>query len=221
MNYSSISNFGPNTVSEVNNPLSYCMNNNADQQFLHGSSSYTLGQYSKPCQIFMSEYCSQGWDGFCEKASQNNNSSFPNQVLESCPCSNCPNEINGHRPTAGQILIHNTAARKYLVHMYNGEVKSELFDPNVPTSPRISYYVPDTKSCFTRMIPVYAVDPKTIDNDIVMDKILAEPGIFPVGLINIYNTMKKHNTLKDLKGTKLGNFYNNVKFFKDKGGLGI
>lgn len=221
MNYSKISDFGPNTVSEVNNPLSYCMTNQLDQKFLHGSSASVLGKYGSQCQLFMSEYGAQKWDHFCEIASRDANISFPNTVLESCLCSSCPNEIDGRPTTAGDIFVHNVASRKYLVHMYNGKIASKPFDVNVASSPMISYYTPDSSQCSNPMIPVYAVNPKTIDEDIVMDKILAKPGIWKIGLINIYNTMKRAGTLKDLNGTKLGNFYNTFNFFKAKGGIGV
>ena len=50
-------------------------------------------------------------------------------------------------------------------------------------------------------------NPKTIDNDIVMDKILAKPQIAIDILINIYNNMKASNMIDDLKNTKLGNYF--------------
>ena len=67
--------------------------------------------------------------------------------------------------------------------------------------------------------PVYTVNPQTIDDDVVMDKLLAKPNIAPVLLINIYNTMKRRNTLSKLHGTKLGLFYNTNSYFKQKGGI--
>jgi hypothetical protein len=218
MNYSTISKIGPNISQPVNNPLSYCLNNQIEQGFLHGPSAFTLGENSKECQIFLSEYCSAGWDNYCETASQNSNRSFPNQMPASCQSS--PPEVNGHRTTQGEMLIYNTASRKYLVHMYGGELVSEQFDPNVATSPMISYYSPNY-TISSSMVPVYAVNPAIIDNDHVMDKLLMNPAIAPNILINIYNTMKKNNTLSQLHGTKLGTFYNIVPFFRNMGGLGV
>jgi hypothetical protein len=63
------------------------------------------------------------------------------------------------------------------------------------------------------------VDPKTIDSDPVMDKLLARPIIGINILTNIYNTMKRYGTLAQLKGTKLGNFYNHNRYFRAKGGV--
>lgn len=208
--YSNISKFGSNAYSPVNNPLTYCLNDTMDQRFLHGGQSDTLGQYSRSCQLFMSEYCSDKWDNFCEVASKNTNRNVPNQAEA------CSRDIGYRNMTAGEILIHNTASRKYLTNMNNAVKKYEPFDPTVATSPMISFWVSDN-SC----IPEYSVDPKKIDSDIVMDKILAKPIIAMNILINVYNTMKRNNTLSGLNGTKLGRFYNLHPYFKDKGGLGL
>ena len=215
--YASISGFGSNAHSEVNNPLTYCLNNNMDQRFLHGGNADTYGQHSRPCQLFMSEYCANGWDSFCEAASLNTNSWTPNNMQ----CSLLSGDVAYRGLVAGEVLIRNTAARKYLVKMLGAVKKYEPFDPTVPTSPLISYWVPDDgcplcNSCGT---PVYAVDPKTIDSDPVMDKLLAKPGIAPTIMVNIYNTMKRLGTLKELKGTKLGYFYTVHPYFKAKGGV--
>ena len=217
MNYSSISNFGSNAHSEVNNPLTYCLNNNMDQRFLHGSNADTYGQHSKGCQLFMSEYCANGWDNFCEAASQNTNSWVPNNMQ----CCLLGGDVACRGLNAGEILIHNTAARKYLVKMLGAKKTYEPFDPNVPTSPLISYWVPDNGCALNNScsVPVYSVDPNKIDNDKVMDKLLAKPGIAPVILINIYNTMKRQGHLKKLIGTKLGHFYMTQPYFKAKGGI--
>lgn len=216
MNYSTISDFGPNVPQEVNNPLTYCMNNQIEQGFLHGPDAVNLGEHSRSCQIFMSEYAAQKWDAYAEKASQNTNQSFPNQMPGSC---GCPLYVNGHRITQGQILIYNTAARKYIVHMHGGRVVSEMFDVNVPTSPMISYYVP--ADCHGTTNASYEVNPNIIDEDPVMDKLLMTPQIAPDILINIYNTMKRKGTLKNLQGTKLGKLYGIIPYFKSRGGLGL
>ena len=212
MNYSSISNFGSNAKSPVNNPLTYCIMNNMDQRFLHGGHADTLGQHSKSCQLFLSEYCANKWDGFCELASKNTSIHYPNNAQS---CTNT-GDTACRNMTAGESLIYNTAAVKYLIKMHNAHKKFEPFDPTVPTSPMISYWVSD--NCAAG-VPEYAVDPKVIDKDIVMNKILAKPIIALNILINIYNTMKRYGTLSKLKGTKLGAFYNSHPYFKSKGGV--
>lgn len=207
--YKSISKFGPNEYSDVNNPLTYCIGNNMDQRFIHGSMAPVNGNNSTQCQLFMSDYCAVGWDGFCELESKNTSTSFPVQppggVIDNSLCMG----------KAGDLLIANTAARKYLIKMHNATEKYQPFDPTVPNSPMIRYWVSNSGS----EIPEYAVDPKKIDDDVLMDKILEDPNIALHILINIYNTMKRHGTLSELKRTKLGIFYNNHPYFKQKGGV--
>ena len=103
--------------------------------------------------------------------------------------------------------------------MHNAHKKFEPFDPTVPTSPMISYWVSNNCSYSNTGVPEYSVDPKKINNDPVMKKILSKPNIAFNILINIYNTMKRYGTLHELKETKLGKFYNKHPYFKAKGGL--
>jgi hypothetical protein len=197
--YKSVSDFGLTEMSLSNHPLTYCIGNTLDQRFLHGGNPDLYGSNSRQCQNFMSDYCASGWDNFCESESQNQERSLVSQ-----------------NHNAGELLIANTAARKYLINMHNAVEKLEPFDPTVANSPMIRYWVND---CGGNKIPEYAVDPLTIDNDILMDKILANPKIALHILINIYNTMKRHGTLSGLKTTKLGTFYNSHQYFKEKGGV--
>lgn len=209
--YKSISKFGSNEYSDVNNPLTYCVGNNMDQRFIHGSMAPVNGNNTSQCQLFMSDYCAEGWDAFCELESKNTSTSYPVQspvdVTDSSLCMG----------KAGDLLIANTAARKYLLKMHNATEKYEAFDPNVANSPMIRYWV--SNSCSGSGVPEYAVDPKKIDDDVLMDKILENPNIALNILINIYNTMKRHDTLFELKRTKLGKFYNSHPYFKEKGGV--
>lgn len=203
--YANIKTFGQNKESlEVENPLSYCINWTVDQAFLHSGNSAIYGQYSKPCQSFLSDYCADKWDKFCEVASQNKNISYPNQLNHNVG-------VNVGL-AAGDILIRNTASKKYLISMSGNCVqKFQPFDPTVANSPMISYWdsvgceegVCSTNAC----IPKYAVDARTIDEDIVMDKLLNKPSIAMDILLNIYNTMKENNTLHTLQGTKIGKFF--------------
>ena len=136
--YRRISNFGSNMMSpEVNDPLTYCLNNQMDQRFLHGGHADTMGQYSKPCQLYMSTYCANKWDAACEMASRNMERSYPDQSISlglGSPGVAC------RGLTAGESLVKNTAARKYLHKMHNASMRHEPFDPTVPTSPMISYW---------------------------------------------------------------------------------
>jgi|UniRef100_A0A6C0CZS9 hypothetical protein len=210
--YRNLINFGSNSYVPTNDPLTYAINDEMDQRFVHGMSSPdTIGQHGKASQAYLSDYCAEKWDNFCELASYNTNRSYPNNLQ---PCE-APSAV-ALGLNAGEILIYNTASKKYLKKMLNCKKKYESFDPNVPNSPMISYWVSNNCNYTSSCIPVYAVDPKTIDNDIVMDKILEKPAIAMDILINIYNTMKREGTFSQLKGTKIGNFYNTNKYFKAK-----
>lgn len=213
--YKSVSSFGPNAYSPVNNPLTYCIGDNMDQRFLHGGNATIYGQHSRPCQLFLSQYCADKWDDFCELASRNVSVSYPDQFAD---CTNS-GVVACKGATAGEALVYNTASRKYLVNMHGAHKKWEPFDPTVATSPMISYWVSDNCSYSNCGTPEYAVNPKEIDNDPVMNKILMKPQIAMNILINIYNTMKRKGTLSGLKGTRLGQFYNSHQYFKSKGGV--
>ena len=123
------------------------------------------------------------------------------------------------RLNSGQQLIYNTAQKKYLKKMYNCILKSEPFDPNVATSPLVSYWVPSNTTNSYKCIAEYAVDPKTIDADPVMAKMLTEPLFYSDILINIYNTMKKDGTLGQLDGTALGTYFSRAPMMAIQGGL--
>ena len=123
----------------------------------------------------------------------------------------------------GEILVRNTAQEKYLVAMSNNCQRAyEPFDPTVANSPLISTWVPMGNGCNNQgncetsntCIPIYAVDAKTIDDDPVMNKVLDKPYIAMDLLVNIYNNAKASNTLRDLKGTRIYNFFMSKPFQK-------
>jgi len=211
--YATISNFGSNQYDPTNNPLTYYLSTDLDNLFMHGGHSQKIGKYSKAGQSYMAEYCAAGWDSFCEAGSCDTNRSFPNN-LENCG-------FGGDTAclglTQGEILIKNTAAKKYLTEMLNCVCEEQPFDPTVASSPMYKEWV---KTSHKPCVPIYEVNPLTIDNDVVMDKILTKPMIAPVLLLNIYNTMKRKGTLPHLNGTKLGNYYNTNRMFSSMGGTG-
>ena len=211
--YNRISNFGQGVSNlPVNNPLTYCLSQSLDNDFMHGAIGNTIGPYSKNCQNFMSQYCANNWNNICEVASDNQEISYPNN-LQSCRTNN---SIGCKNLTAGEILIQNTATKKYLVEMFGGcRLEYEPFDPTVASSPLISYWV-NGCGCNSqgndKCVPSYEVDPKTIDSDPVMNKILAKPIIALSILINIYNTANRKRTLDNLKGTKIYNLFMSTPF---------
>lgn len=212
--YYSIGNFGCNSPAPgpPNNPLSYCVVNALENGFHHTLGRNYLNTDSEQCQIFMGDYCADNWDGVCEYAYQDSKVA-PNMI------GNTVNIVGLNNPnflTRGQILLRNTAASKYLTHMSsNCERVYEPFDPTVADSVLISKWAPKIDSCVfsntpytdNKCTPIYAVDPKSIDNDPVMDKLLAQPYIAMDILLNIYNNAVRNNTLQGLRNTKIYNLF--------------
>ena len=80
----------------------------------------------------------------------------------------------------------------------------------------ISYWVPGPNNYSNSCTPTYRVDPKIIDKDIVMDKILSNPKIAIDILKNIYYTMSSDGSIKQLVNTKIGKFFrDNENFFRN------
>jgi hypothetical protein len=210
--YKKITEIGPNEVLPIDNPITYCVGSKLDSMFAHGGHAETLGKNSKPCQAYMAQYCAKGWDKFCDIAAEDSQNHKPHYSLTS-----------KYGLTSGENHIRATAAEKYLISMKNCSVKQEPFDPMVGTSPMVDYWVSsnckavETNNCSSQCTPSYAVDPTTIDDDIVMNKILEKP-IIAVDIIkNIFFTMKRQGTVNSLRTTKLGNFFTTHDFFKKNG----
>jgi hypothetical protein len=201
--YAKIKQIGKVDNSYMSDPLSYCVTSDLDNSFNH-TAGQKLGPYSAPCQMFMSDYCAKNWDGICEYASRNINSNYPNPMINSAPL--VPNI--GPNPTQGENLIRNTAMKKYLSQLSNNcTIDYEVFDPQVASSPLVGRIASKTKMTGAECIPVFEVNPDTIDSDIVMDKLLARPGVGMDILANIYNNAKAKGTLDRLKNTKLYRFF--------------
>lgn len=229
--YASIGNFGPGVNnSPQSNPLSYCTLTGLDSGFMHtlGSAGTLSGPGNSQCQLFMAQYCAtnpEGWNGVCEYMSQDTNRGANPNTIQSCngPSGSCFGSGIGNALTNGQILILNTAQEKYLVGMSsNCQRVYEPFDPTVAGSPMVSKWMPvaNMSACANgqgcnasnKCIPIYAVNPKTIDNDPVMNKLLAQPWIGIPLLQNIYLNAVRMNTLQSLVGTKLYRFFMNPQF---------
>lgn len=176
-------------------PLTYCLGRNVSQPFNHGGYAETYGQNSKPCQAFLSDRCARNWDAVCEYA-------FSPSTNEEYRVRANPIGTGAPQLDSGEILLVNTAQKKYLWRMYNCERVTEPFDPLVVGSPDITTW----RGMYCK--PMYAVDPTTIDSDPVMDRILQKPWIAASMLANIKTTMTRNGNFHLLRGTRLGRFYN-------------
>lgn len=184
-------------------------------KMLDGSSSVTQNdRSSKAKQSFMADKCSKDWDSYCEFASNDQTFGYPNMVgLNN----------NFSSLTSGEILIENSARKKYLKSLGNLVPVTELFNPNIPSQGIYTYYISkshiDGNGPFgTHTTATYSLDgysKEDIDKDDILNKILKDPIKYNDFLKNVYNTMNKNNTLKNIKGTKIYNylilsFHNNL-----------
>jgi hypothetical protein len=204
--YRPINTFGNNAANITeNNPLSYCLLSSIDSVFQHGAIAYTIDSpEGKQCQAFMSDRCSKNWDGYCEFASTYQKKLLPNNLQ---PC-NQYGDAACNELTGGEILIGNSARKRFLTQEGNQcYLKWQPFDPTVASSPMISFWNNNCNGTTDNCVPVYEVNPNTIDHDVIMNKILNKPIIALDVLVNIYNTSKRKGTFEKLKGTKLYNFF--------------
>ena len=210
--YQNISSFGPQVKGlAINNPLSYCLSTPMENSFVHGGhAGRTLNRSSKPCQSYISEYCSNNWDEYCELESKNDSRLSNSLNIEQNVLAN-PNV----GLSAGEVLMYNTALKKYVIRR-EGSCKliSTQFDPTVASSPMYNEWIGGNEDCFagcknngTECVSVYGVNPSTINSDPLMNKILNKPSIALDILKKIYVDMKRDKTLSQLKGTRLGNFF--------------
>lgn len=197
MSYIQARNFG--SVSNLpiynNDPLTYCMESQTSPAFNHSSSWMSIGQNSQPCQVYLATRCAQQWDGICEQLSDISTSATPPVQTTT--------QSNGMYLTSGDILLVNTAQKKYLAKMLGTDctIKTSQFDPvSLGGSPYITYYV---GTCY----PLYIVDPHIIDSDPVMNKLLSKPWIAIDFFIKLKNSMLQLGLFPALKGTRLGQFY--------------
>lgn len=215
MNYSyaPISQFGKTRQDvNMNDPLTYCLTDTLDKNFQHGAIGVTSGPRSERCQTYMAQRCADKWDGYCEyfyRQNQQPYQQWPNSQI--WPDTFEPHFWSGNTSSLsmGDQLLKNTAEAKYCTYPTCAPY-TELFDPTNPDSPRLTYWSPVDGSgggC----IPVCRVDPKTIDDDVVMQRMLENPRAAAGTIINICNTSRRLGD--DLSGTRLGAVCN--RYFKN------
>lgn len=169
--------------------------------FTAGSASYD--QSSPECQTYLAQKCAKDWDGLCKYAADPHRAQY-RTALPSMNNGGGSNTTYYGKLTPAEILIRNTAMEKYRVAIggSNCLLKKDQFNPIDPSSPYMSSFV-------GQCVSEYAVDPNTIDSDPVMNTILSSSNLAPYNsiLLNIYQTMRRNNTLGQLKGTKIGMFF--------------
>jgi hypothetical protein len=218
--YRPIAQFAPkiNTAYSTD-PMFYCSTDYITSQMLHGTQGRTFGHGNRACAEWMSERCSKNWDQVCEAASLNKDASLPDMTVA------ITGEMNMGL-SQGEILIRDAAYKKYRVSS-NCNTKCEPFDPTVPNSPMICYQTSDScgygpsraDACKDKNVcsdgsgvcsSKYSLTRSQIqqlNRDIIMNKLIDKAEIAPILLANIYNSLLVEGRLLELKGTRLGAFY--------------
>lgn len=178
-----------------NSPLTMCLVDTMDRKFHHGGeTSQFTGTRSVNCHHFMAQRCAKKWDGFCEYFYRENGPDGGNRALTLNPIGKEWEAKYNTVQTLGEHMLKNTAEQKYCTFSDCTE-KVVPFNPITPNSVQITEH---HGAC----IPTCTVDPKTIDDDPVMNRLLDNPMVAPVTIINICNTMKNQNV--DMANTRIG-----------------
>lgn len=209
-NYANISDFGNNSCSEALTPiqeaLSHCLPRHTSHLSYHGSAAAHSGPHSDDCKSFLAEYCAYKWDKVCDTLASDKEAHHTNKQINAA----------GEEMNNAEAHIRKTAGKKYIVGMKHAEKFHRELNPVSSRPITVTHY---RATGNITPVPVYMVDPKSIDQDPVMQRILESPQVYMDILINIYNSMKQAGKLQSLKGTRLGYFYTTNYYFSSRGGL--
>lgn len=212
MSYPKFIDFGKGLNKQVeeptnsSNPLTYCTFPTLNAQFVHGSTSANLlyTPYSPNCQSFMTDYCSENFDGFCEAYSVINvDRTWPNNAGVDTVAQKYANSFQGFFPTVGENMIRNVVHR-YFVLFPSSQISYQQFDPNVANSPIISYqdpYVTETS------IVINLSNPEIINNDKKVKLMLSNARPCFDVLARIYLAIMRDESNINIAGTELEQFF--------------
>jgi hypothetical protein len=197
MSYRVISDFAPNVSSVAEDPLTYCLPDVLNSQFLHGGVGRTFGKGNRSCAEYMASYCANSWNEVCDAASENKSAVYPDMTENNDGA--C---VSGPQ-TAGNLLVKDTAYKKYLLNPSWDNVSCEPFDPTVPNSPFYCYIAAPglTKYGLTDA----QID--HLDEDEVMERLICNPDIAPDLLTRIYVYLKSSGKMDRVSGKRLGQFF--------------
>lgn len=221
--YTSIGNFGNSQKFPSADPLAMVVSSDLGAGFQSTLGGGILSPDGEQAQKFAALYCAREWNGTCEVLSYNTNRSLPNH-MGNCdgPNGACWGSGIGNAITKGQALIRNAAKEKYLKAVSpNCVAEYQPFNPVVADSPLMRTWVPRGGQCNSGQCDgaysgackfIYGVNPATIDNDVLMDKILAQPYIAIDILVNMYNHAVRSGEIHKLRHTKLGRYFASPEF---------
>jgi len=215
--YQPISTFGSIKQQNDNDVLTYLMTYTTDSSYLNPPNGAVYSPFNRNSQEYMSSRCSKAWDPFCEYYYQNNNQTIDpngNWYPAIGPAYDC-NMGNGQTVpsvSAGKGLLGNSLFKRFCT-VPSCNQHCEPFDPTVAGSPMVCWNTgcADGGDC----VPVCMVDPKTIDNDPLMNKALMDPAPCMGVITNICNNAA--NMGIDLSGTKIGRVCNTLKLMQGNG----
>ena len=189
-NYKPIVEFGcQDDKTLTTNPFQLALSNTPNKSFDNGVNAYYFNPNNKYSQEFMAQYCASNWDNMCELAS---NSLEPtvNAISKFSQTTN--------NQTLGENTIRNSAVEKYC-DLYGCNAKMIQLNPIDSTSPYIRQY---EGNC----VPVCMVNPETIENDPIMNKMLNDPYKYMDIITNIYHNNMRNGVDLRKTNTRLGDF---------------
>lgn len=193
------------------NPLEVCFGDTINNKFQSGVLADThSGQGSRNCQLLLAEYCGNNWDGYCEMASYNTNTSYPNEVLGCFTPMPGFNLDSSRRMSLGEQLIRNAAFRRFCIAPFATK-KCHSFDPTDPKSPMVCYEINDTpcQDSTGEQSICEIRDFSNLDQDPLFNKMLQQPECCIDILVSIYYRAKVQGTLDALMKTNFGRFVRN------------
>jgi hypothetical protein len=189
---------------DPNEALTMCLTDTMDKYFVYGGEiNHFAGTKSVNCHEYMAQRCADNWDGYCEYFYRENGPTgqWPNNKLYLNPINRPWEEKVGiaQQKTMGEHLLRNTAEVKYCKFE---RCRSNCCPATTQPFNPISANTPAIQSNPSNCIPVCTVDPKTINSDPVMNRILENPTVAAGTIINICNNSKNRGI--DLSNTKIG-----------------
>lgn len=179
----------------TSNPVDMCLFSDVNKSLVGGVLGARYGPANENCQLFMADRCAKNWDSVCDVAALNRQATYANNATIRGNAAAAPGEITGGS-TIGSQLIHNAGQRRFC-QFSNTNIQQFPFDPTDYSSPVVTRIL---RSQFGNN-PICTVNPSTIDNDTLMNRMLDDPGTSMETLSNICRNMKGK-----LNGTRLGRF---------------
>lgn len=184
----------------TDDPVDMCLFSDVDKSMGAGVLGYRYGPSNENCQLFMADRCAKNWDSVCDIAAKNRGATLPNNATIFGAAQGQRGTVLGGS-TVGAQLVHSAGQRRFC-KFSNTNIQQFPFDPTNMSSPMVTRI---NRSQYGNN-PVCTVNPKTINSDVLMNKMLDDPGTSMETLSNICFNMRGK-----LGGTRLGRFCSTLK----------